>query len=185
MLVDLPDLGGLAAIIFALSWFILSNTPGSMKALDFSLAFPNEQAILNIVQLCPFQFAEGLLDVLQCFTPPTIEFFKSLPLIAGKWWAVYLLVLEKTGGQAKIYIGSGRSFDKGYLKRIETYNKVSEGDDRDDHDTIPHYVEDALRKGFTITHKATLAWTPIPLTSEKSAFTGLVLLIETSFCLCF
>ena len=85
MLVDLPDLGSLSAIVFALSWFIISNTPAAIKALDFSLIFPNEQAILNLVQLCPFQFAEGLLDVVQSSTPPTIEFFKSLPLIAGKW----------------------------------------------------------------------------------------------------
>ena len=97
-----------------------------------------------------------------------------------------MLVLEKAGERAKIYIGSGRAFDRGYLKRMETYDRrAGKNFVADDNNAIPAYVEDALLKGFTITHKATLAWTPIPLTSEKSALTGLLLLIETFFCLCF
>lgn len=182
MLVAAPSLESLSAIVFALCWYTLSNTSAAIKALDFGLAFPNEQAILSLVQLCPFQFAEGLLDVLQSRTPPTIQYFKSLPLIAGKFWAVYVLVLEKAGQRARVYVGSGRDFSKGYLRRMETYDKRSAGGRPDG---IPALVEEALQDGFAITHKATLAWTPIPLTSEKSALHGLLLLIETFFCLCF
>lgn len=182
MLVDIPKLGSLSAIIFALSWTLLSATHVTLKALDFNLVFPTEQALLDLVKLCPFQFAEGLLDVVQAAAPPTIEYFKSLPLIKGKFWAVYLLVLEKSGCRIKIYIGSGCSADKGYEKRVKTYDQ---SDAADSYYGLPHYVEKALKDGYSITHKATLAWTPLPLESEKSALKGLILLLETFFCLCF
>lgn len=171
-----------SAVIFALAWFILSQTHVTQKSFDFSLVFPNEQAILILALLCPFQFAAGLLLVLRSPVPPTIAWFKSIPLITGKLWAVYLLVLEKAGHRSKIYVGSGRDFEKGYLRRMQQYDARIQGGSAD---TIPSYVEEALIDGYQITHKATLAWAPIPLASEKSALTAFLLLLETVFCLSF
>lgn len=183
MIIELPEAGSLSALIFSLSWFLLSNTHVAMKALGFSLVFPTEQAILDLVVLCPFHFAEGLLDVVQAAAPPTIAYFKSLPLILGAWWAIYVLVLEKAGERAKIYIGSGSEFTKGYLKRMEAYDKRMENGTHAS--AMPSGVERALNDGYEITHKATLAWTPIPLPFEKSALTGLLLLLECFFTVCF
>lgn len=181
MMVQLPEKGSLSALIFSLSWFLLSNIHVAMKALGFTLVFPDEQAILNLVALCPFHLAEGLSDVVQA--PPTANnrLLQVLAIDRRDMVAIYVLVPEKAGQRAKIYIASGRDATKGYPTRMNTYQKrVDTGAAHG----MPGGVERALNDGHIITHKATLAWTTIPMPSEKSALTGL-LLLECFFTVCF
>ena len=99
------------------------------------------------------ELAPGLQEVLESPVPPTLSFFKKLPVDFKKKWGVYLLVLEKKGSKTQIYIGSGTSTYHGVYNRMGDY-------DRDK--AVPRRVTEALKKGYVMTHKGLLCWSPIP-----------------------
>jgi hypothetical protein len=88
-----------------LAWTCLSLTPAALKNGVYALVLPTSQ-VLEQLMLDSLTFAPGLLDVLQSKIPPTISYFKSLPLHLVKMWGVYLVVLEKPSSRPKVYIGS-------------------------------------------------------------------------------
>ncbi|EPE32906.1 C2H2 and C2HC zinc finger [Glarea lozoyensis ATCC 20868] len=174
----------IAVFIMWMTWTCLSLTGIAMKSKAFDVVFPTENHISELLQIAPtLEFAAGLVDVFQAATPPTIDFFKTLPLHLNKKWAVYLLVLEKPGHLPRVYIGSGTTFTVGVLRRMSTYDRRSQLHQYID--TVSEYVNSSMDKGFTITHKGLLVWADIPLASEKYRFRSLFLLLETVFSLCF
>lgn len=147
------------------------------------MVFPTEQTIETTIQNTPLQFAPGLLKVFQSPTAPTIDYFKTLPLHVEKQWAVYLLVLEKPQERPKIYVGSGTSSASGVKSRMSAYDRrTSTGQYVN---KIPATVDTAMRHGYTITHKCVLAWTALPLPSDRYELRSLFLLLETIFALGF
>ena len=108
-----PDTDDIAVLILWLSWFCLSTTNRALKNLQLDYVFPDENAMKKIMAMSPISFGPGLLETLQSATPPTIGYFKTLPLTLSlplsQLWAIYLVVLEKDRERARVYIGSGTS----------------------------------------------------------------------------
>lgn len=143
------------SFFIALVWTFLSLVSTKLKNPKYEVVFPTMAAIAALFTSTGITFAPGLLDVVQSATPPSINFFKSLPTTLLGVWAVYLLVLEKDGCMPAIYIGSGTALGRSVLGRLQTYNN-------EDANSIPRYVRQALQDGFKITHKGLLCWVPIP-----------------------
>jgi len=165
-------------IVFAvwLSWKCLSLTPVAMKNGTLALIFPTLQVLEQVMLSSHFTFAPGLLDVLQSKSPPTIAYFKSLPLHLVKLWAVYLLVLEKANHRPKIYIGCGTECRSGVSTRMSQYGREV---------NLPKYVRRALDDGYVISHKGLLCWAPLPTASKKIPLRALFLIVEAVFTLYF
>lgn len=178
-----PETDDISVFILWLAWVCLSTTNRALKNLNLDLVFPTERAMEKIMQISPLQFAAGLLQIFQSPTAPTIAYFKTLPLYLDKLWAVYLLVLEKAGERPRIYIGSGTSAEGGVRRRMTTYDRRS--DTGEPQSTISEYVETSLQEGYAITHKCLLAWTPLPLPSDRYELRCLFLVLETICTLCF
>ncbi|KIV95423.1 hypothetical protein PV10_03082 [Exophiala mesophila] len=83
----------IAVFIVILAWSLLSLTPPNLINAGFELVFPSEDTIKDILQLSQLEFAPVLLEVFRCVTAPTIDYFKSLPLIDNELWGVYCLVV--------------------------------------------------------------------------------------------
>lgn len=121
-------------------------------------------------------FAPGLLDALQSKAPPTISFFKSLPIHFEKRWGVYILVLEKPGHRPKVYTGIGTEKRSGVCTRVGQYSRGM---------NIPIYVQRALNDGYTISHKGLLCWSPLPAAANRYRLRALYLVAEAAFSLYF
>jgi hypothetical protein len=175
-----------ASYLLPLVWSLLSLTNVAMISKPFALVFPTMVALENIVQLCPLHFADGLWDVLHAATPPSIQFFKSLPMLslAKKFWAVYILVLEKAGCNARTYIGSGTCAVSGYERRNKAYAKFAKDRKRDSQ--IPDRVyKSVVEDGYEITHHGLLVWTPLPTAANRFVCRCLMLALEAIFAMVF
>jgi len=114
----------------------------------------------------PLTFAEGLFEILHSPTPPSIEYFKSLPAVVPKeWsnhWVVYIHIYEMEGRRPRIYIGSATRAI-GAACRLREHNNPDSG-------ALPRFVKAALAQGFTKTHTALLCWSkkPVPGLQPKA-----------------
>jgi hypothetical protein len=165
-------------IVFAiwLTWACLSLTPEALKNGIYALVIPTQEVLKQILLSSEMSFAPGLLDVLQSKTPPTISFFKSLPLYLDKIWAVYLLVLQKPSHRPKIYIGCGTEKRTGVATRMGQYKRG---------ENLPRYVQLALDDKYTISHKGLLCWSPLPTAAERPRLRAAFILLEAAFTLYF
>lgn len=112
---------------------------------------------------------------MQSATPPTIDFFESLPAIFWGVWAVYVLVLTKPGCIPLIYVGTGtRGRKEGASQRLDSYDRL-------EWSMLPRFVAAALRDGYQITHKGTLAWAPVPTPGQIPKTRLLFLALEATF----
>lgn len=133
--------------VLTMTWTCLKDTPSIQKNVLFAQFIPSLAVLEEIASTTSLTFAPGLFDILQAAIPPTIEYFKSLPLDTLRCWAVYVLILEKPDCPLKLYIGSGTEGSVGLYKRFQHY------------DTLIHlleYVEKAIKEGYEIVHKAPL-----------------------------
>ncbi|KAK5738549.1 carbamoyl-phosphate synthase (glutamine-hydrolyzing) cpa2 [Elasticomyces elasticus] len=151
-------------LLLLVIWACL-NVPSYKNPL-FTQFFFAESILAEIATVASLSFAPGLLEAVQSATPPSVHWFKSLPTNHSKRWAVYALVLEKRGSVTMIYIGSGTNSNSGVKGRWAE---------------LPQYVADALRDGYTIAHKGTLAWCPIPTAANIPRLRLLFLAMETAF----
>ncbi|CAM1503754.1 Fc.00g013450.m01.CDS01 [Cosmosporella sp. VM-42] len=157
-------------LLFAWTWLIA--TPLKHKLAAYALILPNYGAMEQLFSTTHLSFAPGLLDVLRAQHPPTINWFKSLPTDCKNVWGVYLLVLEKTDCQPRIYIGTGTASVGGLYKRLNSY-------DRDQ--LIPQHVTKSLQDGYTIMHKGVICSAPIPSTTLVPISRLLFLILESTF----
>ena len=108
----------------------------------------------DLMGLLNISFCPGLLAVLKASSPPTIDWFLSLDTYVPKnVWAVYAVVLAKPKHKSILYIGSATAAQRGARGRLENYDAQTH---------LPRYIAKALRDGYTIQHKALLAWCSIP-----------------------
>ncbi|RYP56555.1 hypothetical protein DL771_011874 [Monosporascus sp. 5C6A] len=119
----------------------------------FTLFFTSLEILETTASTSPFSFTPGLFDVVQSTTPPTIQYFKSLPIGTSSRWGIYAIVLEKSGCRPRLYIGSGTSAAGGVSSRLQQY---------DDGFLVPQLIQAALDDAYTITHKGLLCWIPKP-----------------------
>jgi len=121
----------------------------------FKPVFFAEEVLADISAAAGLRFCKGLLEAVQSSTPPSIDFFKSLPDVEPTdKWCDYVLVLEKERLYTPLlYFGSGTA----WVSRGRTYTKA------DPHDPImPKYVSLALLDGYRITAQRALIWGNIP-----------------------
>lgn len=155
-----------------LLWCCLTLTPAKLKNPVFAMVLATEDVLQQLLSDSLLVFAPGLLDVLQSTTPPTVSYFKSLPICLSKFWAVYLLILEKQGCRPRIYIGSGTHTARGIAGRFSQYDTKT---------SLPICVEQALNDGFAIVHKGLLCWCPIPAAGIRFLVRALLIALEATF----
>ena len=167
------------------AWTCSSLSDRGLKDLEHRITCSTQSATENLIQRIPFQFAPGLLQKLQAPKPPTISYFKTLPLHFEKLWAVYLLVLEHKdpARHSRIYIGTGTAAAYGIRSRMFTYDKRTPPEATDS--AIPQFVETSLQAGYNIAHKCLLCWAALPMASDVFQLRSLFLILESVFALCF
>jgi hypothetical protein len=159
-------------LVAGFGWQVFSETPQRHVHPLFGRAFPSQDAYNDLIFSAPLRFAPGLLDVVLSESPPDVQYFKTLPAETYKQWAVYLLVLEKFGQRPGVYIGSGTQKLSGVLVRLNQYDTINK---------LPFRVDEALRNGFTITHKALLCQMPIPIPSQIPILRIVTMALEAMF----
>lgn len=140
--------------------------------------FPDEAALNQMASTIALVFAPGLLQVLQSTVPPTIEYFKTLPPCSrlDRFWAVYLLVLEKPGHKSKIYVGSGTNSKSGVWSRLQFYVRGYD---------LPKFVKKALDDGYHVGYKGLLCRCPIPARPLQPTVRTFFILLEAALAFVF
>jgi hypothetical protein len=142
-------------LVLFLVWKVLNDTPDNRKHGYFKRYIPSLKDLDQIISTVSLEFAPGLWNVLRASTPPTVQYFKTLPTTVVKRWGIYLLVLEKVGCRPRIYIGSGTEGKIGLPARFTVYgNRMAGG--------LPHYAKKSFNESFGIAHLGLLCWTSIP-----------------------
>lgn len=168
MLYDAVDI---QALIIHATWLCLS-VPDWINP-RFRVLFP---ALDNLVALFPqlnLTFVDGLFEVLQSSSPPSIDWLLSLPdAVPTKLWGVYVLVLKKRRRYA-VYIGSGTDAKKAGVRGrlVQHKNRIVE----------PLRVRDAKNQGYKQVHAALLCHCPQPGPAHVPAFRTALVAIEAAF----
>ena len=159
-------------LVLHLTWTCLSTCPATQKHPIFAAVLSTQTRLEELLSSATFNYAPGLFEVLRASTPPPMSYLKTLPTEFKRRWAVYLLVLERTGSQPLIYIGSGTEARNGVSTRLSCY----------DTDTlVPRPVSRAFKQGYTISNKGLLCWTSIPTASMVPTLRVLLVALETLF----
>jgi hypothetical protein len=161
----------LLQLVLSWTWTCLFITPVTQKNPLFSQIIPSQAVLEELASMISLQFAPGLFEVLQGPAPPTILYFQTLLTLPIDVWAVYLLVLTKSGHRPRIYIGSGTSSAVGVHSRFHQYDERTQ---------LPYYVQKSLDKGYEIVHKGLLCWISIPKPSLQPRIQSLFLTLEAA-----
>lgn len=157
--------------IRTLVWTCLSQTPAHIKNPVYDLVVPDAATLSKHFKDNNMSVAPGLHDVLKATAPPTLSFFKSLPTDGRGLLGVYAIVLEKFGRRPIVYVGSATDLIQGVSGRWNCYNSRN---------SISHQVQQALHKGFIISHKGLLCWTPIPAAVKSFRLRVVMVAIEAT-----
>ncbi|KAJ5026596.1 hypothetical protein PSV09DRAFT_2258143 [Bipolaris maydis] len=134
------------------------DAPHWWREPAFKASFGQEDVFRDVCRQDRHWFAEGLLEVLNSPTPPSLDYFRSLPVAIPKmWkkhWVVYLHIYEREGRKPRLYIGSTTS-EGGAHARLSHY--INPGGS-----AIPRLVREAIKEGFTRTHTTILCYSQIP-----------------------
>lgn len=146
----------LQELVNGYTWCVITtDAPSWYTCPVFRLMLGQEAPFEKACTDTPLSFPPSLLNVLHSANPPSLSFFRSLPVPApkDKLWGVYCLLLERDGSQPKIYIGSGTNASSGIVARLKNYATLS---------SLPRLVDLALKQGYSISHSGLLCWAPIP-----------------------
>ncbi|CAN9350910.1 unnamed protein product [Alternaria alternata] len=144
----------LLELLVALIWACLS-VPVHKNGVFTTVLF-SSTVIAEICSAASLSFCPGLLDAMQAAAPPTLSWWKALPVNQPRRWGVYCLVLEKPGHIPLIYIGSGTDATRGCPARLQIYEQLKH------FHLWPRNVLRAHRDGYKITHIGWLVSAPIP-----------------------
>lgn len=160
-------------LLVLITWACLT-VPDIFKNALFTQFFYCQEVLSEICSTASLCFCPGLFDAVQAASPPSIEFFKGLPTNDRKRWAVYAIVLEKSGAIPLVYIGSGTNALYGVSARWGFYNRL-------DFTMMPRHVCAALKDGYEITHKGILVWCSLPAAAKVPIYRLLFLAMEAAF----
>lgn len=165
--VQLLQLGPLAQLVDDLT-FNMVNIPAPpwFINLDFGVVFAERPSYDSIAACSPLTFPLNLYEVLTSSTPPSIDYFKSLPLATPTLWGIYAIVMAKSGCEDGLYIGSGTNSDHGVLVRVNQYKPGGS--------VLPRSVKRAFEQGYHVAHRGLLCSSPLPTL-------GLVLRVRARF----
>ncbi|KAH8722954.1 hypothetical protein GQ44DRAFT_711117 [Phaeosphaeriaceae sp. PMI808] len=171
----LYDAVNIESIILHATWLCLSVQDWINPR--FRTLFP---ALDNLVGLFPqlgLTFVDGLFEAVQGSSPPSVDWFLSLPdAVPTKSWGIYVLVLKK-GRQYMVYIGSGTDTKKAGVRSrlVQHKNRRIE----------PSRVRDAKNQGYKQIHAALLCQCAIPAPVHVPTFRAALIAIEAAFHLIF
>ena len=179
---EASNMASAAVVIFNLiilnTWKVLVDSPSVLKIYWYDEYQTSMSVLETIASKASLTFAPGLLEVLSCLTPPTIDFIKTLPSPSRseltRTWIVYAILLEKPNCRPKLYIGSATSSRDGASARWGQYETQT---------YLSSNIFDALKDGFSITHKGVLCEAPKPHVSFMPIRCLLFLVLEKYFCL--
>lgn len=162
-------------MVLLFAWTVLDTTPATKKNSILAQYFTSQVIFQQIASTVSINFAPGLWDVLRSATPPTIQYFKTLPNAAKSalLWVIYLVVLEKSGCRPKIYIGSGTQSRQGVRTRMTCYENATS--------TLPELVRRALQDEYKVTHIGLICWIPLPSAVQVPAIRCLFIIMEVAF----
>lgn len=166
------DTTNISQTLVRMTWTCLSTSPESTTDYTYRALFPSQDSLAQLLLPLSITLSPGIFEMLGSDLPPTVSFFKSLPSGYDRVWAVYLLVLKKAGEQPLVYVGSATESLRGVRSRFQTYDRARD---------LPVYVEDALKKGFLITHKGLLCTSPIPSAVQVPTGRAVFIALETVF----
>lgn len=112
----------LLQLVALVTWTCLNGTAFHRRNPLFARFFTSLAVFESIDSAASLTFCPGLFKVLDAASPPTVEWFKSLPTATKSGWAVYAVVLEKAQCRPKVYIGSGTSVSIGVAGRLKQYD---------------------------------------------------------------
>ncbi|KAH3913990.1 hypothetical protein HBH56_096970 [Parastagonospora nodorum] len=168
MLYDAVDI---QALILHATWLCLS-VPDWINP-RFRVLFPAYDSLAALFPQLGLTFVDGLFDAVQGSSPPSVDWFLSLPdTVPTKLWGVYVLVLKKRRRYA-VYIGSGSDSKKaGVRARLLQHKNRS---------VEPSRVRDAKNQGYKQIHAALLCHCPMPAPAHVPAFRTALVAIEAAF----
>ncbi|KAE8822607.1 hypothetical protein HRS9139_09947 [Pyrenophora teres f. teres] len=138
---------------------VLLDAPRWWRHPIYDLVFPKPEDFKDTCNTIPLTYASGLSEVLASPTPPSLDYFRSLPSAMPDElhdvWIVYLHIYELQDHRPRVYIGSGTNAELGGGQRLKDY-------DNPDATTMPRMIQAALKKGFSKTHTTILCSSPIP-----------------------
>ena len=138
----------------------------------FRVILPSQAILSAMLVAAGLVFCPGLFEVLTAETPPSSDWYGSLPsTIPLNVWGVYVLVLRRDGHKPLLYIGSGTAIKRGVRARLHEH----------DHGVLtPRHVRKALNDGFKIVHKALLLSSPIPAADNIPALRTFFVAVEAA-----
>ncbi|KAH5768670.1 hypothetical protein HBI17_021200 [Parastagonospora nodorum] len=154
--------GGVQALMDTYLWDAIHlDAPAWWLNPIFMTLWDDKGAFEQLREAAPqLTYAPGLIEVLGSPTPPTLDYFKSLPaVINSEWrehWAIYAHIYELEGRKPRIYIGSATAED-GATSRLVMYEETA------NIEKYPRFVKKAFIQGFRKTRSVLLAWSDIPL----------------------
>jgi hypothetical protein len=107
-------------LLTSLTWKCL-NTQSFQNPLFLEL-FSSETVLSDFLTAADLSFHDGLVDMIQASTPPSLRRLKSPEATDTKCWGIYIIVMEKKGAVPLIYCGSGTSAKGGIRVRFRNYD---------------------------------------------------------------
>jgi len=175
---DLLELSPLAQLVDDLTFKLVSlDAPDWYINPEFGILFAERSSYDSVVASSPLTFAPGLFERLTSPTPPTMDYFMSLPVAAPKTWAVYVVIMVKDGFETGLYIGSGTEGIYGVTYRLACYKP---GDNM-----APRFVKQAFAQGYVVAHKGIICSTPLPTPGLAPRVRARFLALEAVFAVLF
>ncbi len=163
-------------LVFVLSfaWTMFSTISINLKNNVFVVVFPDKAALNQIASTIALIFVSDLLQVLQSTVPFTIEYFKTLLSCnrLDRFWAVYLLILEKSDYKLKIYVDSDTETKLRVWNRLQCYIREN---------MLSKFVKKALDDSYYISYKSLLCRCSIPARCLQPTIRTLFILLEAGF----
>ncbi|KAJ2977938.1 hypothetical protein NQ176_g4090 [Zarea fungicola] len=152
---------------------LLVEGPESYICPVYRTVFPERPIFDEACVTTPLETAPSLGEVFSSDTPPTIDFFRSLPLAPKKKvWAIYAHVYTKADHKPRLYIGSGTSALGVHVRLGEYYRGHC----------LPINVGRAVKDGFTRAHTGLLYWSAIPAVEQIPLARVRFFAMEAMFC---
>lgn len=168
---------GLKCLLVQVIWSCIHESRSVSNNPVFALVFLTQDVLAAVFFLSRFRFCPGLLAQLQSSTPPTLEWFRSLPsTVRSGSWGVYVLLYEKSGCKPMIYIGSGTHLTHGIRFRITQHISGQRS---------PVEIAKAVASRYRLTNTRLLAYCPIPSGGSLLKHRAVIVALETALTLLF
>jgi transcription elongation factor Elf1 len=141
---------------FLLAFSIIST--GAYTANRWQLFFDSDLAIYKMTIAAGFLYSAELMKLPCSESPPTVKFLKAnispcVDVRVKVTWGIYLVIMEKNGAPARVYIGQATGV-RGVYQRVYTHKTISS--------STTDGIRDAAAEGWKVTSAGTLFQCGVP-----------------------